>query len=72
MERQQVKILAAAVSQREHRSQPGDVLALAPGGMQVACGLGTILEISAIQPEGKKAMSPWQFSLGHRIPARLS
>ncbi len=72
MEKQQVKILVAAVSQREHRSQPGEVLALAPGGMQVACGLGTILEISAIQPEGKKAMSPWQFSLGHRIPARLS
>ncbi len=72
MEQQQVKVLAAAVSQREHRSQPGAVLALAPGGMQVACGLGTILEISAIQPEGKKSMSPWQFSLGHRIPARLS
>ncbi len=72
MEEQQVKVLAAAVSQREHRSGPGDILALSPGGMQVACGLGTVLEISAIQPEGRKAMSPWQFSLGHHIPARLS
>lgn len=72
LEKLQVKVMAAAVSQREHRSQPGDVLAVTPDGMQVACGLGTILEIGAIQPEGKKAMSPWQFSLGHRIPARLS
>jgi methionyl-tRNA formyltransferase len=72
LETQQVKILGAAVSQKTHQAQAGDILALAPQGLQVACGLGTVLEITAIQPEGKKAMSPWQFSLGHRFPARLS
>ncbi len=57
---------------RRTRPVPGDILAVTPQGLQVACGLGTVLEITAIQPEGKKAMSPWQFSLGHRFPARLS
>ena len=68
---QQVKILGAGISQQEHQSPPGDILALSPQGLQVACGLGTVLEITAIQPEGRKEMSPWQFSLGHRFPARL-
>jgi methionyl-tRNA formyltransferase len=72
LETQQVKVLGAAVSQQAHQATPGDILALTPQGLQVACGLGTVLELTAIQPEGKKAMSPWQFSLGHRFPARLS
>jgi len=68
---QQVKVLGAVVSQKAHQAAPGDILALSPQGLQVACGLGTVLEITAIQPEGRKEMSPWQFSLGHRFPARL-
>lgn len=68
----QIKILGAGVSQRVHRAQPGEILELTPQGLQVACGLGTVLEITAIQPEGKKAMSPWQFSLGNRFPGALS
>ena len=69
---QQIKILGAVISQKEHKSPFGDILSLSPHGLQVACGLGTVLEITSIQPEGKKAMSPWQFSLGHRFPGRLS
>jgi methionyl-tRNA formyltransferase len=72
IEAQLVKVLGAAVSQQAHQAGPGDILAVTPQGLQVACGLGTVLEITAIQPEGKKEMSPWQFSLGHRFPARLS
>ena len=68
----QIKILGAGASQRVHRAQPGEILELTPQGLQVACGLGTVLEITAIQPEGKKAMSPWQFSLGNRFPGALS
>jgi len=71
MDSQQVKVLAALASQGSHQSQPGEVLSLAPAGLQVACGLSTVLEITSIQPEGRKAMSPWQYSLGHRIPERL-
>ena len=72
LESQQIKILAASASQKTHRAQAGEILALTPQGMQVACGLGTVLEITGIQPEGKKAMSPWQFSLGNRFPGRLA
>ncbi len=72
LEGQHVKVLGAIVSQKAHQAPPGDILALSPQGLQVACGLGTVLEITAIQPEGKKEMSPWQFSLGHRFPARLT
>jgi methionyl-tRNA formyltransferase len=72
LEEEQVKVLGAIVSQKAHQARPGDILALAPHGLQVACGMGTVLEVTAIQPEGKKAMSPWQFSLGHRFPTRLS
>lgn len=72
LEGQQVKVLGAVIAQKSHQRQPGDLLELSPHGLQVACGLGTVLELTAIQPEDKKAMSPWQFSLGHRLPARLS
>ncbi len=71
LETQQVKILSAAASQGTHQTQAGEILALSPQGLQVACGLGTVLEITAIQPEGRKAMSPWQYSLGNRFPGRL-
>jgi methionyl-tRNA formyltransferase len=72
MESHQVKILSSGVSQRAHQGRPGEILELVPQGLQVACGLGTVLEITVIQPEGKKAMSPWQFSLGNRFPGLLS
>ncbi len=72
MESHQVKILSAGVPQRVHHGRTGEILELTPLGLQVACGLGTVLEITAIQPEGKKAMSPWQFSLGNRFPGFLS
>jgi methionyl-tRNA formyltransferase len=72
LETQQVKVLGAAVSLQAHQASPGDILAVTPLGLRIACGLGTVLEVTVIQPEGKKAMSPWQFSLGHRFPARLS
>jgi len=72
LEKRQIKILDARVSGKEHHSQAGQVLALDSQGLLVACGLETVLEITAIQPEGKKAMSPGQFSLGNRLPELLS
>ncbi|HUU04878.1 MAG TPA: methionyl-tRNA formyltransferase [Patescibacteria group bacterium] len=71
LEKRQIKILDARVSGKEHHSQAGQVLALGSQGLLVACGLETVLEITAIQPEGKKAMSPGQFSLGNRLPELL-
>lgn len=71
LENQQVKVLGAVVAQKSHQRQPGDLLELSPHGLQVACGLGTVLELTAIQPENRKAMSPWQYSLGNRFPMSL-
>ncbi|MBN2345387.1 MAG: methionyl-tRNA formyltransferase [Candidatus Aminicenantes bacterium] len=72
MDGRQVRILEAGISQKEHALRPGEILALSPQGLQVACGLGTVMEITLIQPEGRKAMSPWQFSLGNRFAERLT
>jgi methionyl-tRNA formyltransferase len=71
LEERLVKIVAAQISHKAHQSPAGTIVSLSPQGLQVACGLGTVLEITTIQPEGKKAMSPWQFSLGNRFPAAL-
>jgi len=72
LEKRQIKILNARVSGKEHHGQAGQILALDAQGLLVGCGLKTVLEIIDIQPEGKKAMSPWQFSLGNRFPELLS
>lgn len=72
LDARQVKILGAAASQGVHKVRTGEILELTPQGLRVACGLGTVLAITLIQPEGKKAMSPWQYSLGNRFPAQLS
>jgi methionyl-tRNA formyltransferase len=72
LEKRQIKILNAGVSRKENHDPAGQILALDAQSLQVACGLGTVLEITSIQPEGKKAMSPWQYSLGNRFPELLS
>ena len=68
----QIKILNACISGQFHQVQSGKILALDAGSLKVACGQGSILEITAIQPEGKKEMSPWQYSLGNRFPESLA
>ena len=72
LEKRQIKIINARVSGKEHHDQTGQILALDSQGLLVGCGLETVLEITNIQPDGKKAMSPWQFSLGNRFPELLS
>ncbi|MCX6555417.1 MAG: methionyl-tRNA formyltransferase [Candidatus Aminicenantes bacterium] len=67
-----IKIIHANAGSRIHQAQVGDILSLDNRVLQVACNQGSVLEITAIQPEGKKEMSPWQYSLGNRFPARLA
>ncbi len=71
MGNRQIKIISAVAARPRQQSSAGSVIALDDGGLQVACGLGSVLEISAIQPEGKKAMTPRQYSLGNRFPEQL-
>jgi methionyl-tRNA formyltransferase len=67
-----IKIIHAGICDQSHQLRVGDILALDDSGLKVACGQGSVLEISAMQPEGKKEMSPRQYSLGNRFPERLA
>jgi methionyl-tRNA formyltransferase len=72
MGNRQIKIISAGISHQVHQVQAGNILALDAPSLKVACGQGSVLEISGIQPEGKKEMSPRQYSLGNRFPERLA
>jgi methionyl-tRNA formyltransferase len=67
-----IKIIRAGSSDQQHQAPAGNILGLDAHGLNVACGQGTVLEITSMQPEGKKEMSPWQYSLGNRFPENLA
>jgi methionyl-tRNA formyltransferase len=64
-----LKLLAARVHDREHDAAPGAVLGLSETGILVACGRG-ILELTSVQPEGKRAMSALDYARGWRASDR--
>lgn len=65
------KIKDATVSSLTHEVEPGTILDLDRKGLRVGCGQGTILEIVVFQPECKKPMSPYCYSLGNDLPEKL-
>lgn len=48
------------------RGTPGSILAAGPGGLEVACGEGSLVLLD-IQPEGKRVMSAADFLSGHKL-----
>jgi methionyl-tRNA formyltransferase len=48
------------------RGAPGTVLAAGPGGIEVACGEGSIVLLD-VQPEGKRVMAAGEFLAGHKL-----
>ncbi|MEI6613965.1 MAG: methionyl-tRNA formyltransferase, partial [Chrysiogenales bacterium] len=72
MGNRQIKIINAGICNQAHQVPTGNILTLDALGLKVACGQGSVLEISGIQPEGKKEMSPRQYSLGNHFPERLA
>ena len=48
---------AHAVAGATHRSVAGTVLALERDGVHLACGDGTVLAVTALQPDGKRRMT---------------
>jgi len=52
--------------------EPGDVLAMDKHSLKVCCGRNTAVEILEMQPQCKKPMSPYCYSLGNPIPAKLN
>jgi methionyl-tRNA formyltransferase len=58
-----------ALGTRSMSSPPGTVLTSSKNGLDVACGNGSIYRIESIQPEGKKEMDAYAFSLGVGVRA---
>jgi methionyl-tRNA formyltransferase len=54
------------------QKNPGDILKLDRDFLAVCCGNKSILLIEEFQPEGKKNMTPFHFSLGNPIPPKLN
>ena len=54
------------------QGESGTVLRLDREGLLVACGSGTEVVISEFQPQGKRAMHPFAYSLGNPMPRRLN
>ena len=54
------------------QGEPGAVLRLDREGLLVACGSGTAVLISEFQPQDKRAMHPFAYSLGNPLPRRLN
>jgi len=59
-----LKVLKAKVG--GGRGAPGEVLEAGPGGLEVACGEGSLVLLE-VQPEGKRAMSARELLAGHRV-----
>lgn len=67
-----VQLLRVKPAEKRHGLQPGTVIGLDQETMRVACGADSLLEISSLQPAGKKAMSAHAFSLGNPLPRILN
>ncbi len=54
------------------REKPGKIIELNRNRLEVCCGNQTILAIEEFQPQGKKTMTPYCFSLGNPLPDLLN
>jgi methionyl-tRNA formyltransferase len=62
----EVKLFGARVAPKGSRREPGEVIAIEVGGMLVACGGGAV-RITAVQPAGKRRLSPQDWSNGRGV-----
>ena len=52
--------------------KPGQIIELNRNRLEVCCGNQTVLSIEEFQPQGKKTMTPYCFSLGNPLPDLLN
>jgi len=63
-----IKILEASVVDKDTSEFPGTIIGIGKKGIEVAASNG-VLNIKRLKPQGKKEMSAWAFSCGHKIKA---
>ena len=68
----QFKITSSKVSPLSHAENPGKVFSLDQQSLKVCCGRNSVLEINQFQPQNKKVMTPYSYSLGNKIPDYLN
>ena len=61
-----VKLFGARVAPRGGSREPGDVIAIDGDGMLVACGGGAV-RIAAVQPSGKRRLTPQDWTRGRGV-----
>ncbi|MFH0876717.1 MAG: methionyl-tRNA formyltransferase [Candidatus Omnitrophota bacterium] len=61
-----LKILSMEMGRKMTLGRPGEILSVAPTGLQVACGQGTVV-IKEVLPESHHRMSIESFLAGHNI-----
>ena len=62
-----IKVFSPIVSSLKHKGQPGTVIHIGEGTINVACGAESVLEVREVQLEGKRRMSTAEFLKGARI-----
>jgi methionyl-tRNA formyltransferase len=64
----EVKLFGARLAPRGSSREPGEVIAIDPEGMLVACGGGAV-RIAAAQPAGKRRLTPVEWMHGRGVAA---
>ncbi len=62
-----LKVLAARAEGSEAAAEPGTIVALRPEGFLVACGDGSALLVTRVQPESRRPMAADAFAAGARL-----
>jgi methionyl-tRNA formyltransferase len=62
-----IKLKDVEISKLIHEEKTGQILKLDKSGLYITCGDNTVLRIISFQPEGKKEMTPYNFSVGNKV-----
>jgi methionyl-tRNA formyltransferase len=68
LQNSRIKILKGNRQEREDgQHKPGEILKIDKQGIEVGCGQNTVFRIEILQPENKKPMDAYSYSLGARL-----
>lgn len=66
--KQRLKIIEGLpLPEATEKGEPGEIMGISHQGLDVKCGKGSLLRIMTLQPENRKAMDAFSFSLGSRL-----